>query len=451
MWESVATEIIGEAVYYAGNFSDDSTLAFPGCGPVSNPANSWQDAFLAKFVEGECQWMRTWESGRTGRGDKRSKTAMDLAQTPAGHVVIAVKTFFQVQYVGPGATGSRVIEIDSQGNTVWKTMLSAKQGTTVSYEAVDASEDGLSVAGWHNRDIGFASSTLTHHSGDEEETMVLQWSQSSTGARSELWGVTFGGSGSNIPADIAADNLTGDIAVVGNYDDQHTHLDNTSADQATNNSFYIQTMDRLGNHRAADASPNQSSNPDYTEFMTSADFNDAGELFVAGHLHGKIDKNWPATGNDYTFDGDNSGADEDYFVVRFADASSLANNSAWRTESDWNQSNTTSPKITLERVHELTATEDYVAITGQVCDASVECERDGFAHIFDFNQSYPLHPSSYSGYTVTYQNSGDGFWGDSIDHESGRFAVGGTNTDTNYSLGGGQLPGGYDFLAGYGF
>jgi len=466
-WESVAIDYDSHGnVYYAGTLFQDSSVDFGCNNTMTNPENSLDDAFLIKVgPQGTCHWQRKWgDSSDDSNFERVSMRGIDLTTT-SDSVIIAYR-----QWYVPGSSssrdpsvGGRVVEFDRSGGQIWSDHLGGQEGYEKEITAISVGEDRLVATGFHDVGFDFGSSTLPDPSAsnDGDEAMILAWGRDD-GSRTQDWGESFGGTGGNYPSDVSVHKPSNDIAVVGNYDDQHSHLGGGSADPATNRSFFIQTTDTSGNHLDAYGSTGNPAHPDDTESLASVDFAPSGDLFVVGSFHQKLQPNYPTSctlvpnycsgGNRPEPVAENSDADVDYFIAGLTSASNITDD-FWFKFSDLNASNQTSPVIREETVAEVTATDNFVAVAGKVIDPTGEGNTPhGFSHVYDFTGNYrPPQPTTYSNFTKTYQDSDDDFYGSSVANSNERLLVGGTNEETNYSLGGSTLPGGNDFLVVYEF
>lgn len=456
-WEIDAVEYDtenDEALYITGDFSSGGSLDF-GCGAMDNPGGSLSDAFLIKLnIEGTCLWQRHFKNDVTEKeGTRMGMFGVDLAMAE-GEVIVAYNVTVEFGFSNLSyGTGYRVRQYDPSGNRSWQNTLSVTDGEEERLTAIDARKDGNAVvaSGKYDSATGFAGDSLPHQSGDQWETMVLQWDA----ARSAQWAVGFGGQGDNVPNDIAIRNSNGDVAVVGDYHDAHTHVNGTQADPATNSSVFIQTINASGNHIDAVGSQGNPTRSDDRESATAVDFNSNGEVFVGGFFEGKlVDQNSNsniASGVPSGFISTtlaNSSDHSDFFVLRYAGVGSVGV-TTWYDISDWNQNSTNNPVKTRERVRDLSARNDYVAITGEACDARNECISEGFAHVYDFTGPDPPSPD-FNTMTETYP-TGYGSLGRVVDLADSRFVVGGYIGEPNYSFGGPQLPGEENFVVGYTF
>lgn len=475
-WESIAVESDSSGnIYYAGVLSHGAKVDF-GCGnSLENPDDSLDDAFLVKYDStGACQWQKRWGTPDSDPNYQRhSYRTADIAITDQDHVVIAYTQWGVAgTYQGDFAKGSRVAELNSSGTEVWYDFISRVADEYKEITAIDASDSSLVATGWHEDDFSFAGSSLPdpRANNDGKEAMILAWTSWSGSSRSEDWAESFGGTGKNVPSDIAVHDTSGDIAVVGNYDDDHKHLDGSSADQATNNSFFIQTVDYSAVPLDHYGSPGNPAAADDTESIESVDFAPNGDLYIAGDFHERLEPqtgsctlvpNWCSANKGKPDPANYTDADTDYFLVRYPPASGdptgAANigNDAGFIYSDWNADNHTSPfVIRSETIAEVSATNSYAAITGKVSDFVGEggYKPNGFVHFFDFSGFYPpSQPADYTGFDIKYRNDSEFFYGKSAAQTSSRLTVGGRNSDTSYSLGGGTLPGGDDFIVSYSF
>lgn len=458
-WEIDAVEYDtenDEALYITGDFSSGGSLDF-GCGAMDNPGGSLSDAFLIKLnIEGTCLWQRHFKNDVTEKeGTRMGMFGVDLAMAE-GEVIVAYNVTVEFGFSNLSyGTGYRVRQYDPSGNRSWQNTLSVTDGEEERLTAIDARKDGNAVvaSGKYDSATGFAGDSLPHQSGDQWETMVLQWDA----ARSAQWAVGFGGQGDNVPNDIAIRNSNGDVAVVGDYHDAHTHVNGTQADPATNSSVFIQTINASGNHIDAVGSQGNPTRSDDRESATAVDFNSNGEVFVGGWFEGKlVEQNTGSnliTGYNHTnpqiSTKNNSSDDSDFFVVRYAGPGSIGS-STWEGFSDWHRNSTNNPVKTAERILGLSVEDDYVAVTGLACDARTECSDEGFVHVYDFSgANTPITPS-FAGTTETYR-TGYGSTGEVVDLDESRFAVGGFIGEPNYSFGGSRLPGEENFVVGYTF
>ena len=199
-----------------------------------------------------------------------------------------------------------------------------------------------------------------------------------------------------------------------------------------------------------------------------------GSVYISGQFHEKLNPGGHLAPNYHArryvppLEANNSDDDFDYFIVRYSSADKLGDDDTWANFSNLNAANTgsnsNSPTIQREEIRDMTATTNYVAITGSVSDPGNETggKTSGFAHVLDFTEYPPAsdaplyyrEPSGSSSgdeYQLTYENSQSPFYGRAVDNTSDNLVVGGTNLDTNYSLGGPTLPGGQDFIVSYQF
>jgi len=459
-WEIEAVEYDtenNEAVYITGDFSSGGSLDF-GCGAMDNPGGSLSDAFLIKLnVEGTCLWQRHFKNDVSEReGTRSGMNGVDLTISE-GQVIVAYNVTVEFGFSNlTYGTGYRVRQYDDNGNRTWQNTLSVTDGEEERLTAIDGRTDGdaLVASGKYDSSTAFAGDPLPHQSGEKWETMVLQWDS----ARSGDWAVGSGGQGDNVPEDIAIRNSNGDVVVVGSYDDAHTHLNGTQADTATNSSVFIQTINKTGGHIDAVGSQGNPTRSDDTEFATAVDFNSNGEVFVGGHFEGELVDQ--SSGNSNIAGGVATGAisktkannsdNSDFFVLRYSGVGSLGTDT-WNGDgvSNWNRNSTNNPVKTAERVRDLSARDDYVAITGLACDARNECSDEGFVHVYDFSVAAPKTPI-FAGTTETYR-TGSGSSGEVIDLDKSRFVVGGFIGEPDYSFGGPRLPGEENFVVGYTF
>jgi hypothetical protein len=354
-------------------------------------------------------------------------------------------------------------------------VLSTSQITSNTLKAVDIVDNMLVAAGEYTNSLSFARNNLNN----PRQLMVLTWNPLSSGSRVENWGVSFGGqNGSGQVTDIDAHNDSERITVVGNYTNSgagHIHLNGVSANTATNTSFFLQSMNFNGSHTDAYSSPGSPADPDDFETVSQVEFAPDGEVYVAGQFYGNLNPaghlapNYPGSPSLETNGGNEN---TDYFIVRFTSADQLGSDDSWVNFSDFYDSNTASnsnsPNFIHEEIRDMQAFADAIAISGSVSDPrdTGTPQLYGFAHIHDFSVYYnkpgPLDPVDYiqeSGtsnteYDIAYYNSfgsGVNFYGSAVAATTERLVVGGTNADTNYSLGGSNLPGGYGFLISYGY
>ncbi len=461
-WEVTATEVgPDDEVYVVGYISSDTKVDF-GCGPVANPELSYNDSFLVKYDQGgSCDWQYFWKSDETEPGVRMGYVAHDVAVSVIGsetHVLVANERTVEPWdiYSGEFAYGGGVYEVveDSatgQPQQVWADELLASGGHETTIVAIGVDEDDNLVAtGSHDTDFPFANTPLVP--GDGIETFVLRWGtiDNAKGDRAELWGDTFGGSGTNAPEDVAVDYTTGDFAVVGNYDKEHTSLDGDPAPTATNSSVFVQT--HSFDNGTFDSLYSESASAAYdTEFATAAAFSPSGRLYVTGSFKGELDRSGLGDGNPF---GDplkadeNHGDNRDWFIVAYNDALDLqADFHTWAQsgriggpDADWY----------IDRAHDIVATDYLVAITGRACDGSSgECIDTGFAHAWAVNDvdSTPR----FSDNTINYDTQAYSGEAVAIDSQSRLIVVGGPTKGSNISFAttAPTLPGGHDFFVSY--
>jgi hypothetical protein len=479
-----ATYLSGE--FWPGTQTGISQLTF-GCDPaLENPSSSLTDVFLVKFDEdGECVWQKSWGNDETDSSEQQTvHTANDLETTPTGNVVLVTERLLQPAQPTRWSTSTagRIRELTPNGNTAWVTQfphLLRTNPTRNVYRAVDIVDGLMVAAGEFSNDFSFAGANLN----SSPQLMVLAWDSLSGGTRPEQWATQFGGTnGSGIVTDVDAHAPSGRITVAGNYTDDgsgHTHVDGTSANTPTNWSFFLESLDFNGNQTDKYSSPAGTSGSADTEELSQVEFAPDGEVYIAGQFHGELNPNgnvapnysgapksqFPAPEAQY------SSADEDYFIIRYTSADELGTDDAWLNFSDFNPGNTSgnpnSPTLLKEKIWDMQAFADSIAITGKVIEPSSETGQQtyGFAHIHDLSGSafywpaadspvdYVAAPStSNSEFDVALQNgvgTGLRFYGRGIAVTPERLAIAGLNVKTNYSLGGPTLPGGYGFLVSY--
>ena len=492
-WETTDVVFGDEgATYLSGNFwpgyqTGISQLTFGCDSTLENPSRSLTDVFLVKFNEnGQCQWQKSWGNDETDiRKSQTEHTANDLELTPTGNIVLVTERLLQPAQPTRWSTSTagRIRELDSNGNTVWMDQFPHVLRTDVTknvYKAVDIVDGLMVVAGEFSNDFNFAGAALN----SSPQLMVLAWDSLSGGTRTEQWARQFGGTnGSGTVTDVDAHQQSERITVVGNYTDDgsgHTYVDGTSANAATNWSFFLESLDFNGNQTDKFSSPAGTTGPADSETVGHVEFAPDGEVYIGGQFHGQLDPNGNLAPNyklaprrDFPLpEASHSSADDDYFIIRYTSADQLGTDDTWLNFSNLNPGNTSgnpnSPKIMKEKIWDMQAFADSIAITGQVVEPPGETgiQRYGFAHIHDFSQPYvtpgptdpedyvldPSAPSGTTEYDIPYENSygsGLALYGRGVAATTDWLAVAGLNVDTNYSLGGPTLAGGYGFLVSY--
>lgn len=332
---------------------------------------------------------------------------------------------------------------------------------------IDVNDSGLVASGTYNFPFDFGSDTLPYPgSAYERQAMTLKWSEFDGTQRTRLWGEGFGGKGWTHSEDVAI-GPDGNVANVGFYPDEHMHLDGTSAPTAMSpngiTNLYIQTHNPDGSPSSAYGS--RTPGDELIQKATDVDFNQDGEMFVAGDFHGRLVE----SPNDPLLDAflgypsypvpeaNNTQYDYDHFTVRFDGANNFLGHETWYNFSNMNQGNQSSPDIAVEQIRDMTAGNDYVAIAGRAAPPETQTPHwHGFVHMYDFSsidppETYPLNFNGQDSYTKSYvRASGESFVATAVDFSDDLLTVGGFNGETNYSLGGPTtLPGGYGFFVGY--
>jgi hypothetical protein len=318
----------------------------------------------------------------------------------------------------------------------------------------------VAVGEHSNADINFAGVTLSA----DPQMMILAWGPlSSKNVRQERWATEFGGqNGSGEATDIDAHGGSKRIVVVGNYQDNgtgHTHLDGSPANKAVNTNYFLQALDFDGSHTYAYSSTGVPADPSDTVMADHVEFANDGQVYIAGEFHGTMNPNDNLLGTQAPpVVADNSGSDFDYFVVRFRSADQMGGPQkfpTWVNYSNFNASNTSSPTIITERIRDMHAYDNAVAITGSFANPEVEGSQvRGFAHIHDFSGFFTpgtRDPRFVSDYDVNLSNPTFPFFGRAVTATGSRLTIGGRNLDTNYDLGGPTLPGGFGFLVSYSY
>lgn len=470
------------ATYYAGSFSagNGTEIGFGCSNSLYNEETSLDDAYVVKVDDqGSCIWQKSWGYDQPDADyAQKEYSAVDLTLVPSeDRIVLALKVRVTTESGSTAypAIGSKIVELDaSSGQQVWSDELRPYKTERYSYEriitGIDINDSGLVASGTYNFPFDFGPDTLPYPGTNyERQAMTLKWSEFDGTERLRLWGEGFGGKGWTHSEDIAI-GPDGDVANVGFYPDEHVHLDGTAAPTAMSpngiTNLYIQTHDPDGSPSSAYGS--RTPGQEFIQKATDVDFNAGGEMFVAGDFHGQLvesrttdpllDDMLANTGssNFPTPEADYSQYDYDHFLIRFDGADNFLGKESWYNFSNMNRGNQNSPEIEVEQIRDLTAGNDYVAIAGRAAPPETQTgEWHGFAHMYDFSSFDPgkTSPEDFTGqseYTKPYvRASGESFVGTAVDFSDDLLTVGGFNGETNYSLGGPTLPGGYGFFVGY--
>lgn len=437
--------------YVFGDFSDDSSLTFGCSGSLSNPQHTQRDVFLVKLDDtGDCVWQLSVGDGASSQNSiSTSYTAADMTITPNDTVVIAINQYFIPFGMGSYSRSMGILEFNSSGGFLWGDAFTAFDDTNKSFVALASGDDDALVAvGFHDTDFSFAGSSLPDPAtnGDGDEVFVLAWEPRSGSSRGEDWAHSFGGTGGNYPADVAIDQDNGDIAVVGNYDDEHNDVDLNAGNTTTTNAVFVQTLESDGTHIASLTSNMDppTIGPPYIPsygYATATTFDVDSELYVAGYFDGVILKagglDPPAFGCCLDFQSD----EEDWFVVRY-DASDLS------SIASANHSNIVTG-VDRERINAISAPlNNTLIIAGEACD-SAECVPSGFVHLLGGSLEGP--DDDFEDHLITYSSETFRFNDVFATFESNELHtyVVGRAKGTSIDIGGGTLTGGHDLVACY--
>lgn len=436
--ESIVVDSSGNS-YVLGDFSDNSSLSFGCTGSLTNPQYSQRDIFLVKFDDdGDCVWQISLGDNASSQiTESTSYTAADLSITPNDTVVVALNQYFIPFGPGDYARTMGFFEYDGSATLVWSDVFTAFADTNKNVVAIASGDDDALVAvGWHEADFPFAGSSLPDPAINSysDDVYVLRWGPRSGSSRTQSWAESFGGLGSNQPADVAIDQDNGDIAIVGNYDDEHTDLDSNAGNSTDTNAIFIQTLESDGTPIAS-----LTSNMASGEYgvATATAFDTDSEIYLAGYFDGVIVR---SGGLDPFFLGGNeiSSLNEDWMVVKY-DSSTLTSvaGSQGSELDDYN-----------DRINAISVPfNNSLAIAGEACLVA-ECVPSGFAHYLPGSLS---PPNDYIDYVITYASENFRFNDISAKLGSGVFKtyLVGQAKGTNIDLGGGNLPGGHDLVACY--
>ncbi|QED29277.1 hypothetical protein FRD01_18965 [Microvenator marinus] len=401
--ESIVVDSSGNS-YVLGDFSDNSSLSFGCTGSLSNPQYSQRDIFLVKFDDdGDCVWQISLGDNASSQiTESTSYTAADLSITPNDTVVVALNQYFIPFGPGDYARTMGFFEYDGSANLVWSDVFTA---------FADTNKNVVAIA-----------------SGDDD-VYVLRWGPRSGSSRTQSWAESFGGLGSNQPADVAIDQDNGDIAIVGNYDDEHTDLDSNAGNSTDTNAIFIQTLE-------SDGTPITSltSNMASGEYgvATATAFDTDSELYLAGYFEGEIIRN---SGLAPTFFTSSLTSNvQDGLLIRY-DSASLSSVSISGHSND---------SSTREEILGISAPfNNVVVVSGETCSV-VECVPSGFTH--EFTGSYTKPTSYLIEYSSENYRFNDVF---STYGSSFLIYVVGQARGINIDLGGDVLTGGHDLVAAY--
>lgn len=441
IWEVSAIVVDSSNNSYAlGYFSAGSSLTFGCTGSLVNNAYTQNDVFLVKFDDaGDCVWQISWgDNASSTTSATTSYEAVDLSMTPNDTVVAAVNKIYHPFGPGMGAHGMEVSEYSGAGAQVWYQTFGGITGEPKAFTALaSGADDALVAVGWHTTDFSFAGASLPDPSasGYGDDVFVLAWEGRSGSSRTEDWGLSFGGTGTNRPTDVAIDrydSFNRDISVVGNYDDEHYDASSSAGNTTTTSSLFIQTLESDGTPIASLTS--NMSGTDYAE-VTSTAFDTDSELYVAGMFKGNIIN---SGGLQVGFGAVTKASKaEDWFVIKYNDTS-LGGIGA----------SSTSDLDTNERINGISAPlNNALMVAGEVCDTS-ECVPSGFSHLL--SGSLP-GATTYAGNVITYGTENYRFKDVFTTFYSGelRAYLTGQAKGTSINLGGGTLPGGFDLVACY--
>ena len=459
-------------LYVSGILADGKTLNL-GCGAsLSNPVNSLTDTFLVKFnAAGVCQWQRKWGSNATDPYSTRTSFGLsDLALTPGGTVVMLDGQYFSFGiFNSPGAKTAIMREVNASGTLIWSEALPAYSGRTIEPVAVGVDQaDQITITGYHNTSFSFGSTPVNNATGDEE-VFVLNWKarNQATNARARSWSRSFGGVGSNQPADLDVHKQSGDIAIAGNYSNIHIAVNGTAAPASTTiaTDVFIQVLDKNGGHKASRHSEGSGAT-NYTgsdfKSVSAIAFSSgsSAKLYLIGTYKG--DFNAGQTSNSLVQDSgfglkstfqmnSNAATDTDWFMVGYYDAAMTATE-RWATSglTDLIDGGT-------DIAVEVNGFPSVVAFSGYTRDGACGSNPDsagctssftGFAEVL--NGTAPV-PGNFNAYSQRYINQSSRADEVDLNIGSSRLIVSGKLDKANKNLGGGVLPGSNDFVASYFF
>lgn len=198
-----------------------------GGNELENDVDSGDDAFLVKFDdENKLIWQHSWGSSDIWNLTSHSPT--ELAVAPNGDVLVADFFNYCSYYGGQCTTNTLVRQFDPSGSSpveVWNTspIVPGQPDSVSAVTSIAVSDSGDLVAVGHYDDdynFSFAGQSMDPlGTGAENRIFVLKWGayDSASKTRTELWGTSFGGEGTQVPEDVAIDS-SGNIAVIGSYD-----------------------------------------------------------------------------------------------------------------------------------------------------------------------------------------------------------------------------------------
>lgn len=460
-----AAEVVTDAngnIYYAGflRARDNDSIDF-GCGAFQNTNGSLVDAFLIKFDKhGTCQWQKTFQDNTSSLSKLRKGfMADDLTLSSTGNPILVYRVISDDPGVNYTNTYPGIAEYSQSGTLKWKDVRKQKPAVNSQFilQAAGASSDRLFVAGWTDHQASFAGNFVG--SGN----MVMAWGPLQNGTRSEKWMRRFG----DIDAEVTdlAVSPDGTATFVGNYSDAFDYLDGSSAPLAGNGSMFIQSVTQDGSILQQWGSHSTGPTAWDRESISAVDFGPDGALYLGGIFRGYLNYRLDLGGgrsNSYMPALPNSDENNDYFVLKYEGISQLPRKKTAGSLLDWHISgmytiNQQGTEVALrnEKLRDLDASVNWVAISGQACNYNVkECfQTDGFMHIFQ-RGNMPASGQNYQKLTrrlLTSQGEGAIGWNIAVDPVNENVVWNGYNSQDQYSsLGGGTLPGTDYFIASYG-
>jgi hypothetical protein len=454
----VVTDSNGNA-YYLGTVSDGATVDDFGCADIVNPSQSLDDLFLVKLDnQGKCLWQEVIRSDETGLNEVRyNYIARDVTLSPNGNPVIAYTVGLDDPSLADYHTFPVVEEFSQSGNSLWSDVfgnIAKGEPSKFVLEAIGTSNNRLYAAGYTDRLVSFGGSTV------RGPLVVAGWDAlDSNNQRAEKWIQEFGGRiGNNATPvkDLAVEPETGNAVIVGNYLQNHYHVDGAAADYAKNSNMFFQVIDESGVGVRGWAS--SATGPSYdTEVATAVDIAADNTVYIAGWFKGELDSQLelgPNVGG-YLPAIPTQSDNQDYFILKYDDTGELPNKSVHGDLVDAHISRmyytSTSNRIKTESIRDIEIGSSWIAFTGGACNPTVECVNDDAYLELHQRGTLPSSSQGYSFLTRTHTSS-EYLIGRNVALTDGSNRVwwNGANGDTNYSyLGGSQLPGSDYFLATY--